>query len=169
MKERTELTEKQKTREKNLKKWTKGVSGNPNGMRKGFAGLAAEIRNRTADGSELVTIALSIARGQPVKMQTKGRPVVRIPDFKDKMEAVKWLADRGFGKALQSIELTGLNGGAIKLEGRTDLSKLTTEELRQVIAIYELAEARTIAESAAIPAQLVPAEADPANDPTSED
>jgi hypothetical protein len=77
--------------------WLPGVSGNPGGRPKG---LAALVRQETQDGAELVAFMLRVLRSK------------RTP-LRQKMEAVAWLADRGFGKALQQMELSGPGGGRI--------------------------------------------------------
>ena len=68
-----------------------GVSGNPTGRPKGFAAL---IQAETKDGAELVAYMLGVLRApkQPTALR---------------MAAAQWLADRGFGKALQQMELSG--------------------------------------------------------------
>ena len=70
-----------------------GLSGNPGGRPKG---LAALVREETLDGRELVAFMLNVLRGR-----RKGTTL------KLRMEAAAWLADRGFGKALQQLELSG--------------------------------------------------------------
>lgn len=74
-----------------------GHSGNPGGRPKG---LAALIRQRTGDGIELVEFALKILRS-------------RSQDPRLRLQAMEWLADRGFGRAVQSHEVTGADGGAV--------------------------------------------------------
>ena len=69
-----------------------GKSGNPTGRPKGFA---AFIREQTNDGEELAKFAIDILRGK------KG---AKLPD---QLSAMTWLADRGWGKPLQSTEMTG--------------------------------------------------------------
>lgn len=69
-----------------------GQSGNPSGRPKGFAGL---IREQTQEGAELVDFALAVLRGK------------RKSDIKTKLAALEWLADRGWGKAVQIAETTG--------------------------------------------------------------
>ena len=60
--------------------WKPGESGNPSGRPKGFGQI---VRSLTTEGEELVELALDLAKNAP--------PRVR-------MEAIEWLADRGFGK-----------------------------------------------------------------------
>ena len=85
----------------NLRPFKKGQSGNPGGRPKG---LAAHIRKATKDGQELADFMLEVFRNQ------QGG---RIP-LPVRMDAAKWLADRGFGKAVQTTELTGPDGGPIQ-------------------------------------------------------
>ena len=70
--------------------WLPGVSGNPGGRPKGLAEL---VRAETRDGAEVVEFMLRILRGKRQPMRLR-------------MEAAAWLADRGFGKALQQMELS---------------------------------------------------------------
>lgn len=65
-----------------------GQSGNPSGRPKGFGAL---VREGTKNGQELVDKAVKILRS---KKSTA----------RDVLEAIKWLADRGWGKALQPTE-----------------------------------------------------------------
>ena len=62
----------------------RGVSGNPGGRPKGFGEL---IRRETRDGAELVQFMLGVFRGE-----------VKQASLRDRVAAVSWLADRGFGK-----------------------------------------------------------------------
>jgi|GEM_PF-4486516 len=72
--------------------WLRGVSGNPGGRPRGLADL---VRRETKDGAELVEFFLAIFRGK------------RKAPLRQRIEAATWLADRGFGKALQQMELSG--------------------------------------------------------------
>lgn len=66
-----------------------GNNANPGGRPKG---LAALVRAETKDGAELVAYMLNVLRApkQPTALR---------------MLAAQWLADRGFGKAVQTVEL----------------------------------------------------------------
>ena len=86
--------------------------GNPNsnpGGRpvKAPKSLAAFVRASSKDGKELVIIMLQIARGKlkvPV-YDASGVRVDKLPSHSDRMEAVRWLADRGFGKVVDVVDL----------------------------------------------------------------
>lgn len=75
-----------------------GNSANPGGRPKGLAHL---VRDHTRDGAELVEFMLRILRSkrQPVRVR---------------MEAVAWLADRGFGKVALPLEHSGTEGGPMR-------------------------------------------------------
>lgn len=67
-----------------------GVSPNPGGRPRGFARM---IREHTGDGKELVDFALEVMRSSKHPVHVR-------------LDAMKWLADRGFGRAAQPIEIT---------------------------------------------------------------
>lgn len=73
-------------------RFQKGQSGNPGGRARNA--FAETIRSETRDGAELVTLALAIARSPE-------------EDTTDRLRAIGWLADRGFGKAVQQVEVGG--------------------------------------------------------------
>jgi len=78
----------------------------PNGRKKGLASL---IRFHTEEGRRLVELMWRIARGGKfrVPMMTKLGVVecqVR-PSVRDRMDAIAWLADRGWGKVKDVIKL----------------------------------------------------------------
>jgi hypothetical protein len=65
-------------------------------------GLAALVRARTRDGAELVDLMLSVLRDE-----------IQDTRVVDRITAAEWLADRGWGKAVQVSELTGEDGGPL--------------------------------------------------------
>jgi hypothetical protein len=75
-----------------------GRSANPGGRPKGIGSL---VREQTRDGAELVAFMLAVLRGR------KKAPL------RLRMEAAAWLADRGFGKALQQVEVGNMEGEEI--------------------------------------------------------
>jgi hypothetical protein len=72
-------------RVENLRPFKPGQSGNPGGRPKG---LVSRIREQTRDGAEIADYMLGVFRDgeQPTKIR---------------LEAAAWLADRGFGRAIQ--------------------------------------------------------------------
>lgn len=64
-----------------------GRSGNPGGRPKG---LAEQVRRATHDGKMILDFMIAVARGAKID----GRK----PRLADRMDANKWLADRGWGK-----------------------------------------------------------------------
>lgn len=78
-----------------LRPFPVGNRANPGGRPKG---LMARVRAQTRDGTELVDFMLDVLRG-------KRRAPMRL-----RMEAAMWLADRGFGKAMQQVEYGNLEG-----------------------------------------------------------
>jgi len=66
------------------------------------------VREKTRDGEELVAFMLKVLRG---KQRVNGNA----PSLALRMEAAAWLADRGFGRALQQVELGGPGGGPMDI------------------------------------------------------
>ncbi|MDE2106219.1 MAG: hypothetical protein KGL39_53865 [Patescibacteria group bacterium] len=99
-----------------------GQKGNPGGRPKGFGSL---IRDLTDDGAELTGIALNIARGKMSIQQTSfvtGDTFDVVPNFKERMEAIKWLSDRGWGKPTETVE---------HRNAQQEIEKLTDAELAE--------------------------------------
>lgn len=89
-----------------------GRSGNPKGSTHRQKGLAALVRRSTKQGKELVGFMVDVARGKFIKISvtTLAGTVVEVErraTVRDRMEAVAWLADRGWGKAKEVIQLEG--------------------------------------------------------------
>lgn len=90
--------------------WRPGQSGNPSGANRKQKGLATLIRRSTKQGKELVDFVLDVARGAPIKVSivTLAGTVIdveRRSTIRDRLEAIAWLADRGWGRAKEVIAL----------------------------------------------------------------
>lgn len=95
----------------------KGQSGNPGGRPKGFAARVREL----VEPDEIIGFALEIARNPGAKDA-------------DRISAFNFLADRGWGKAQQFIEMSG------EVENPTrglNLSALPAERLAELTSILD--------------------------------
>lgn len=103
-------------------RFQKGSSGNPGGRPRAPGEMARLIRTETKGGKELVDYALKVYR-DPASAEA------------NKRWAHDWLSDRGFGKAVQAIDLhvAGENDDGDDI----DYTKLSQEELDQIIAEAE--------------------------------
>jgi hypothetical protein len=77
--------------------WLPGVSGNPGGRPKGIASL---VREQTGDGADLIDFLVKVLHNKRQPMRLR-------------LEACTQLLDRGFGKALQQVELGNMEGEEI--------------------------------------------------------
>lgn len=89
-----------------------GQSGNPGGRPKGFAAL---VRERTEEGAPLVEYALRVQQGLEVELPDS--PTVReaVEVARLRLEAAKWLADRGWGAPVQQFEHSGPEGAGLSI------------------------------------------------------
>ena len=100
-----------------------GVSGNPGGRPKGLARTVRELVGE--DGVLVAEFMVSVMGDERARTR-------------DRLEAGKWLADRAFGRSVQALDVdVGLRPREM------DLTKLSDDELKTLVAIYEkgLAEA----------------------------
>jgi hypothetical protein len=83
-------------------------------------------------------------RGEPIKMPAKvirrgprGKKMIGVqyirPTLDQRIDAAAWLADRGWGKAKETIELTGEATPAQRLELLRRLSESEREQLRGLL------------------------------------
>jgi hypothetical protein len=100
-------------------RYVKGHTPSCNGGRP--FGLAVRCRAAVADGADLVQFYLQVFRGlvdSPMPQEDGTIDYVKAPvKLELRMEAASWLADRGWGKAKQSDELTvkGDNDAPLKV------------------------------------------------------
>jgi uncharacterized protein DUF5681 len=140
-KERSEQRRSSGSRQVVGRPFQPGTSGNPGGRPKGFA---SRIREATREGSDLVAFALSVLQGRI--------PGVRI---EHRLEALHWLADRGWGKPALSVELRGdheLLPPAVALNILQVLGDPVQAARLETVTIQAIQQAQTIAASAPRPA-----------------
>lgn len=98
-----------------------GQSGNPGGRPKG---LAARVRTATSEGADIVEFMVGVLRNGKASN-------------KDRIEAAKWLADRGFGRAVETtvtVQGSGETSGAL-----ADLADAQLEHLARTLKPADLA------------------------------
>jgi hypothetical protein len=78
-----------------------GRSGNPKGGFNAY-GLAYRAREATKNGEELIQFFVNVMRGEPMR-RPKGLPQYPRPELR--VAAAEWLADRGWGRAKEIIDL----------------------------------------------------------------
>lgn len=98
----------------------KGVSGNPGGRPKS---LTRAIQEKTEDFKNQLETMIQISRGQEVFGHK--------PELKDIVDAVKWLADRGYGRSIQMQY--DLDEEEAKTIVGCDWSNYTPEELQKIL------------------------------------
>lgn len=93
-----------------------GQSGNPGGRPKG---LSRRVRELVGDDGEVIAeYMLSVMHDEKARTA-------------DRLEAAKWLADRGFGRTVQTLDLD------VTAHPPIDVTQLSTPDLEALIAIFE--------------------------------
>jgi hypothetical protein len=93
-----------------------GTSGNPGGRPKG---LSRRVRELVGDDGEVIAVyMLSVMRDEKARTA-------------DRLEAAKWLADRGFGRTVQTLDFD------ITAHPPIDVTQLSDADLEALIAIFE--------------------------------
>ena len=105
--------------------------------------LASYIRQQTGYGREIVDFQLQVMRGEPIlipdvirkkgKNASKRRELYVQPTLDQRREAAAWIADRGWGKAREILEVTGDAGPAERL---ALLRRLSNEQLDQLGVLF---------------------------------
>jgi hypothetical protein len=83
------------------------------------------IAERTEDGATLIEFLVDVLEGREAKAKVA-----------DRLEAARLLADRLWGKAVASLEVSGLGGSPVGDD--SPLSGLSIEELRQLASQREV-------------------------------
>lgn len=69
-------------------------------------------REKTKDGKELIKFALGVLRAEVTQTRytLDGTAYEQPPSIKDRLQAMEFLADRGFGKAVETVDLKNSDG-----------------------------------------------------------
>jgi hypothetical protein len=93
-----------------------GQSGNPGGRPKGLSKRVRELVGE--DGEKIVEFMTSVMADESARKA-------------DRLEAAKWLADRGFGRAIQGLEVDVAQRHCL------DLAQVSAEDLEALLVIAE--------------------------------
>ena len=97
------------------------------------------IRQETKDGKVLVDMAMKILRGEKIpNLSGPGKAPYRVK-LSDVKWALRFLAEHGFGRLAQTVELKDTGPSPQTLEIRARLRALSTEDLTTLLAIQERA------------------------------
>jgi hypothetical protein len=113
--------------------WKVGQSGNKSGRPGGCAGLAKLIREETRDGQEMVDFALSVMRGElKAVVQIKGVAIEVGPPLSLRLEAMKWLSDRGYGKVPDVVVEDSVEAAELE-DALKRVDAMSLEELEKLV------------------------------------
>src|SRR5688572_16077591 len=88
--------------------WQKGQSGNPGGRPKGLASTFQKLAGK--DGEKLAAMLWAVIEGDE---EALGQLGYEAPSNRERLQAIEIFLDRGWGRAPQSVELTGAEGGPV--------------------------------------------------------
>lgn len=109
-------------------RWKRGgPSPNPGGRTKAAVHVAKLVREATDDGRELVTAIVAISRGLVPSMASE----------RSRTWALEWLADRVFGRAAMSVELSFGDDAPPKRRNYDALTMLELEQLTELMGKLE--------------------------------
>jgi hypothetical protein len=111
--------------------FTPGISGNPGGRPKGLTRRVRELVGENGDA--IVLFMYELMRNEKARTA-------------DRLDAGRWLADRGFGRSVQPVDLD------VNQHPLLDLRGFSTEDLEALLGILDkyAPDAREIAESGEI-------------------
>jgi hypothetical protein len=131
-----------------LKPWRPGQSGNPSGLARGLTmQLPTLIRRTSGKGRELVAFYFAVLRGEVIPIPDLPREKWRRPKLEHRMAAAAWLADRGWGKAKEIIELLDERP---EVNRRALVAHLSVEDRATLERLIDLALARAAQASAGL-------------------
>jgi hypothetical protein len=118
-------------RTEHLKPWRPGQSGNPRGGASPLLSMATMIRHASGAGAELVAFYFGVLRGESFPLAGSTRR--QRPTLDQRLEAAAWLADRGWGRAREVIQLAGESTAEERLALLKRLSEPERETLRAIL------------------------------------
>jgi hypothetical protein len=118
-------------RTEHLKPWRPGQSGNPRGGASPLLSMATMIRRTSGAGAELVAFYFGVLRGESFPLAGATRR--QRPTLDQRLEAAAWLADRGWGRAREVIQLAGESTAEERLAILKRLSESERETLRAIL------------------------------------
>lgn len=109
-----------------------GNRANPGGRPKALRELKDRVQR---EGLELVEALFAIVRGEPLREQRGRRVRLVYPTHADRYHACKELLDRGYGRTVQAVELTGRGGGPVEARILQDMTSAERRAyLRELLA-----------------------------------
>ncbi|HJY45278.1 MAG TPA: hypothetical protein VJ301_11700 [Propionibacteriaceae bacterium] len=94
--------------------------------------MARIIRETSGYGAELAGFFFRIMRGEAIPLKNRRMP--HVPTLDQRINAAAWLADRGWGKAKETIELTGEASPQERVEILRRLSEDERAQLRALLS-----------------------------------